>query len=109
MNLAAGGAFRGYREEVEGTADVVETLADGRAAMMASGRVAYLAGWPDEDAAAQVLRGLCDAAGVAVMELPEGLRVRDSGRERFWFNYGSEAVTFDGRTFEPASVLREIL
>lgn len=107
MALAEGGVFQGYREELEGVSEVVETLDDGRAAVMRSGRVTYLAGWPDELAAARVLAALCARAGVAVMDLPGGLRVRDCGSERFWFNYGAQDVTFEGRVFAPASVLRE--
>ncbi len=109
MALAEGGTFQGYREEIEGTADVVETLTDGRAAVMVSGAVTYLAGWPDEDAAVRIMRRLCDAAGIAVMDLPEGLRVRDTGTERFWFNYGAQAVTYKGREFAPADVVREAI
>jgi beta-galactosidase len=109
MVLAKGGAFVGYREEIEGSATVVETLDDGRAAAMRTGTVTYLAGWPDEEAAVRILSALCERAGVAVMEMPEGPRVRDTDTERFWFNYGAEAVVFDGRVFEAAGVLREPL
>ncbi|MEJ6708425.1 MAG: beta-galactosidase [Amylibacter sp.] len=107
MELAQGGAFIGYREEIEGDAVVVETLRDGRAAMMRSGAVSYLAGWPDAAAADRILRDLCGDAGVAVMDLPEGLRVRATGTERFWFNYGAQAVQFEGRTLAAAGVLHE--
>ena len=107
MELAQGGAFIGYREEIEGDGVVVETLRDGRAAMMRSGMVSYLAGWPDGAAADRILRDLCGDAGVAVMDLPEGLRVRDTGAERFWFNYGTQAVQFEGQELAAAGVLRE--
>ncbi|MDG1009742.1 MAG: beta-galactosidase, partial [Amylibacter sp.] len=98
---------QGYREEIEGTTDVVETLADGRAAVVRQGALTYMASWPDETASMRILGELCARAGVEVMDLPEGLRVRDCGAERFWFNYGAEAVTFEGRKFAPASVLHE--
>ena len=107
MELAQGGAFIGYREEIAGDGVVVGTLQDGRAAMMRSGAVTYLAGWPDSVAADRILRGMCADTGVAVMDLPDGLRVRDTGAERFWFNYGAQAVQYEGRNFEAAGVLRE--
>lgn len=107
--LAEGGVFQGYREEIEGTADVVESLADGHAAVMREGALTYLAGWPDDLAATRLMKELCARAGVDVMDLPAGLRLRDCGTERFWFNYGADAVTFEGRVFEPASVLREAI
>jgi beta-galactosidase len=109
MSLAEGGLFQGYREEVEGAAEVVETLNDGRAAVVRTGTLTYLAGWPDEVAASRILRALCERAGIAVMELPMGLRVRDMGCERFWFNYEAQNVTFEGRVFAPADVVRETI
>ena len=109
MSLAEGGLFQGYREELEGAAEVVETLNDGRAAVVRTGTLTYLAGWPDEVAASRILRALCERAGIAVMELPMGLRVRDMGCERFWFNYEAQNVTFEGRVFAPADVVRETI
>ena len=45
---------------------------------------------------------------LALFDLPGGLRVRDTATERFWFNYDAETVTYEGRSFEPASVTREL-
>ena len=109
MPLAEGGLFQGYRDELEGVAEVVETLNDGRAAVVRTGMLTYLAGWSDEVAASRILRELCEWAGIAVMELPMGLRVRDMGCERFWFNYKAQNVTFEGRVFAPEDVVREAI
>lgn len=107
MELTAGGAFVGYREDIESTLVVEETLTDGRPALVREGSNSYLAGWPDETAAARIFKRMCERNGMTTIELPEGLRVRDTEKERFWFNYTSHDVEFEGRSFAPASVLRE--
>lgn len=109
MPLAAGGAFQRWREELQGTAEIVETLADGRAAIMRSGNVTYLGGWPDADAMARILRSELTAAGISVRPLPAGLRCRDTATHRFWFNYGDSPVRAGDVTLEPAGVFWEQL
>ena len=56
--------------------------------------------------------GLDEAAMAAAKStLIEGcaLRLRETATERFWFNYTAETQIYDGKTFAPASVLRERL
>jgi beta-galactosidase len=55
----------------------------------------------------RILAAACAEAGVATEPLPPGLRRRDAGGVRFWFNYGAEPVTHAGRTLHPAGVLWE--
>jgi beta-galactosidase len=105
--LAAGGAFRHWREKVEG-GPVIEATADGWPALV-GGRLRYLCGWPDEAALDRMLRAACAEVGLPTMDLPAGLRTRTDGRHRFWFNYGAEAVEHAGRRLPPAGVLREAL
>ena len=104
--LAAGGAFRHWREKVEG-GPVIEAAADGWPAVV-GGRLRYLCGWPDEAALDRMLRAACAEVGVPTMDLPPGLRTRTDGQHRFWFNYGAEAVDHAGRRLPPAGVLREV-
>jgi len=105
--LERGGAFRGYRDVLEGDAGVEERTVDGAPGLVRSGRMAYLAGWPDAAAARRILRDLCRRAGVATRDLPDGLRVRETAEERIWLNYAAEPISFDGRSLQPAGVLRE--
>ena len=105
--VEGGGQVHRWREELEGTAEVVERLADGRPLMMRAGPVRYLGGWPDEGALARILRDAGAEAGIETMDLPESVRVRDAGAHRFWFNYGPEAATVGGRELPPAGVHRE--
>jgi beta-galactosidase len=67
----------------------------------------YLCGWPDDAARDRILSQACADAGIPIEILPDGLRVRDAGPTRFWFNYGPEPVTHQGRTLPAAGVLWE--
>ncbi|THD85915.1 beta-galactosidase [Aliigemmobacter aestuarii] len=106
--LTGGGAFTFWREKCE-AADVAETTADGWPALIGTGGMRYLAGWPDDAALDRMLSDLCGRAGIPVEPLPEGLRRRDTATTRFWFNYNPEPVTFAGRTLPAAGVLWEPL
>ncbi|MEL6913866.1 MAG: beta-galactosidase [Pseudomonadota bacterium] len=105
--LRDGGAIWKWFEHVEGEAETLEATADGRPAMVGTGRLRYLCGWPDETALRRIVHRLTTEAGLTPMVLPEGLRVRDSDRHRFWINYGAEPVTHEGRTIGAADVLWE--
>jgi beta-galactosidase len=105
--LAAGGSFLHWREKAEG-APVIEATADGWPAVIGA-RLRYLAGWPDAAALHRILGQACGELGLPVMDLPDALRTRTAGRWRFWFNYGADPVTHDGRTIPAAGVLWEDL
>lgn len=101
--LAQGGNFLHWREKCE-AAEVAEATTDGWPALVGQGALRYLAGWPDEEALARILRGLCAERGIATLDLPQGLRCRDSGARRFWFNYNPDPVTHAGVTIPAAGV-----
>ena len=104
--LQTGGAVTGYLEELEGSGGVVLQTSAGAAVAMRAGHVTYMGGWGD-DAALDVLIGdLCTRGGLATLTLPEGVRIRDTATERFWFNYNAEPVTTDAGSLPPAGVLR---
>ncbi|UWR24463.1 beta-galactosidase [Sulfitobacter sp. S190] len=107
--LPEGGHFIRYLEHIETGETVVEATQDGAPALVQKGRFHYLAGWPDQDAARRILGELATSAGLSVMDLPDGVRCRDTGTERFWFNFDTQSHTVAGRTLAPVSVLRETL
>ncbi|MGJ3263989.1 MAG: beta-galactosidase [Salinarimonas sp.] len=94
--LAEGGAFRFWREWLEGDVPVIERCADGTPALVGTARRAYLAGWPDDGALDRIVCRAAAAAGLETLVLPDGLRVRDRGGWRFVTNYSAESVTLDG-------------
>ncbi len=102
--LAEGGALVNWREKLEGGAEVVEVSEDGWPALVASGRLHYLAGWPDETALNRILQRACAAEGIETDPLPEGLRRRDTATHRFLFNYNPVPAEWGGVTIAPAGV-----
>ena len=102
--LAGGGAVVHWAETLEGTAEVTLAGTDGTAVMVRASHLHYLGGWPDADLWDRILVTLRMQAGLDLVTLPEGLRLRDTGSHRFAFNYAPTPVTWEGRTLEPAGV-----
>jgi beta-galactosidase len=102
--LANGGQFLHWREKLEGSAEVVEAASDGWPAVLRAGGIHYLGGWPDDHTLDRMLHALADRAGVELDPLPEGLRRRDTGTHRFWFNYNAVPVEWGGVTIPAAGV-----
>ena len=72
--------------------------------MVEAGGLAYLAGWPDDAGWDVILSRTCAAAGVAVRQLPEGLRMRAADGRTYLFNYGAETAMWEGLEIPPAGV-----
>ena len=102
--LESGGQFLNWREKVETSAPVDDMTADGWPAVIRSGGLTYLAGWPDDATLDRVLTQCLARAGVNADPLPEGLRCRDSQSHRFWFNYNPVPVEWRGTVIPPAGV-----
>lgn len=107
--MEGGGHLHHYREALEGGADVTERTADGAAVVMSSGHQSYVGAWMDDVALRRVIGAACARAGVPTMDLPDGVRLRACGEERFWFNHTTQAVQIDGFTLPPCGVRRERL
>ena len=107
--LAGGGNFLHWREKLDGKAHILRQTADGWPAVVAAGGLHYVAGWPDADTFRDILRGLCQQLGLATVDLPEGLRQRDSATHRYLFNYGTEPVQWQGQTIPAAGVVWKAL
>ncbi len=77
----------------EGAAPTTElALDDGRAVLLRAGRVHYLAAMPDAALAAQIAAQMAALAGLAVLTLPPGVRVRRAGGLLFAFNTAAQAA-----------------
>ncbi len=88
------GDIRLWREFIE-PGPQCETLlraSDGHPLLLRQGNIQYLAGWPDPQAMVPIVGALAENAGIAIMHLPEGLRLRRAGDLLFGFNYGPEPV-----------------
>ncbi|MFV2035080.1 MAG: beta-galactosidase [Halocynthiibacter sp.] len=102
--LTNGGAFKIWSECVTSSGKIVETTKAGLPAMVACGKLNYLAGWPDQKALVRLIETACKEAGIATTSLPEGVRIRDARGLRFVFNYNAEPQTFDGIELPAAGV-----
>ncbi len=105
--LAGGGQVTGYLEELEGRAEVVMQTAEGAAVVMATGRQIYCGGWLDEAGFDHLVRHCAQQVGVTVHQLPEGVRLRQTACEEFWFNYSTQTVETEAGRLPPAGVLRQ--
>lgn len=106
LDLAEGGAVRGYFEDITGQFETLEATAAGEPVVVREGCTYYLAGWLDRGALKRVMKSACASADLAVRELPGALRCRKTGAEEFWFNYSTETLVYEGREFGPCSVTR---
>ncbi|MGR3515092.1 MAG: beta-galactosidase [Paracoccaceae bacterium] len=109
LPLTNGGHVVRYRDVIETGAEVVEATADGAPVLVASGKLAYLAGWLDDDALLRVVGAAARRAGIGTQDMPPGVRCRETAIERFWFNYGASSVEAHGRNLPAAGVVREAL
>ncbi|MGC1260127.1 MAG: beta-galactosidase [Jannaschia helgolandensis] len=104
--LAHGGTVKLWLEHLETDADVIEATRDGTPVLIRADDRLHLAGWPDAEAARRILGTLAEEAGLETHDLPDGLRIRDTGNERFVFNYAAEPRAFDGQDIPEAGVMR---
>ncbi|WP_436399088.1 beta-galactosidase [Roseobacter sp. S98] len=102
--VAHRGNVQSWVETLEGSATV--SLADdsGEPVMVSDGQTHYLGAWPDDRLWSEIITGLAAQADVDLIPMPDGLRIRDTQHHRFAFNYGPEAVDFNGDTIAPAGV-----
>ena len=99
--LENGGRFLHWFEHLEGDAPVAWRTRTGQPAIMGDGTLRYLAGWPDDATFDGIVRDLCREAGIETLDLPDGLRVRDTARHRFVFNYAPEPLPWAGTILIP--------
>jgi len=81
--------WREWAEPNQGT-EALARFADDTPALLCAGRAYYLAGWPDAALLNATVRHVLDAAGLALLDLPPGVRLRRRGDLTFGFNYGPE-------------------
>ncbi|MDP7151220.1 MAG: beta-galactosidase [Paracoccaceae bacterium] len=105
LPLSGGGQILGYREELEGTEPPVLLEETGRAVAVGNDRRIYVGGWLDTTGWKTLFRDLLKDDH-ALFDLPEGVRLRDTGRERFWFNFDVIEHEIEGVVLPPISVTR---
>jgi beta-galactosidase len=104
--LRGGGHATLWLEHLETEAEVIEATRDGTPVLLRAGNRLHLATWPDAAAARRLLGTLAGEAGLELRDMPAGLRLRDTGAERFVFNYANRPQRFEGHRVPAAGVLR---
>ncbi|MEX0368172.1 MAG: beta-galactosidase [Ruegeria sp.] len=105
LPLEGGGQVARYLEQVEGGgAGLLRTMAGDPVAVRLADNVTYVAGWGDDTAHMRLLEQVL--SGLDLERMPEGVRCRDTGTERFWFNYSDRDVQIGSETLPAAGVLR---
>ena len=105
---AGGGAAKLWREEVETGLTVLAEDAHGGPMLIGEGSSLYLACWPDDELGRRLMELLCKRAGIDIVTMPDGLRLRETGGVRFLFNYSAHPVEFAGQTIAPAAVVVQV-
>ncbi|WP_232842925.1 beta-galactosidase [Allopontixanthobacter confluentis] len=75
--------------DTQATAELVAD--DGTAACYRAENIRYLAAWPKPALIAEVMKRAARDAGLEVVRMPKGMRMRQSGNYRFVFNYSAAA------------------
>ena len=107
--LNGGGRIVGYLEEIGGSAEPVLQTENGQIVAQRAGSVTYMGGLGDDAALDRLIADLALRAGIDTRVLPEGVRIRETGAERFWFNHNATDVTTEIGTLPPAGVHIEAL
>jgi beta-galactosidase len=107
-------AGRLWQEHIETTLPALASFEDGGPAWLCEGGWHYLATWPEAGLLARVVDRLVTEAGLAAMDLEEGVRVRSRDGIRFAVNYAPEPrrtpapagarFVLGGPALEPAGV-----
>ena len=89
------GQVQHWREYLTPDEDVETLLAtvDGQALLLREDKHYYLGAQLDAAAYRRVMQRVCADAGLATIELPEGLRLRVCGEKVFAFNYAADKVS----------------
>ena len=107
--IEAGGKFNCWMENLINYNNIIERCNDGRPAIIGQKNRQYLAGWPDQEVLKRILSDVCLAQNVSITRLPDCVRVRDTLKHRFWFNYSETESIVGGIKLPPSGVIWESL
>ena len=104
--VAGGGQVSGYHEALETSEKVIMSLENGEAVAVQASNQIYLGSWLDPSAMRGLFEGLCQSVSIETVELPTGVRIRDTKDDRFWFNFDVCAHAVGDRQLPGLSVIR---
>ncbi|MFM7376630.1 MAG: beta-galactosidase [Erythrobacter sp.] len=94
-----------WREDVASALAPEVSDSDGRGIVYRHNHIRYCAIWPDRALLRLLVERMAGEAGVTLLDLPEGIRIRRTASHAFTFNYAAApvAVPHLGETLAPAS------
>jgi beta-galactosidase len=81
-----------WREDIETELEPELALRDGSGVVFGQGNARYCAAWPDPSLLDLLVERIASEAGLYLMPLPEGLRIRRTASHLFAFNYAAHPV-----------------
>jgi beta-galactosidase len=105
--VQGGGAVTGYREELEGTSHPLFADTAGAPVALRQGQITYVGGWGDDLLLDRLVADICGRAAIETVPMPRGVRIRDTGAERFWFNHNPYPVGTAAGQIPAAGCLRK--
>ena len=100
--VAGGGNVVHWHETLEGNAQILMHMDHGDPLLVGAGNLQYLGGWPDVTLWDRLIDQMAAKTNLKLETLPTSLRLRDTAKHRFAFNYGPEAVMWNGVNIAPA-------
>lgn len=104
--IQGGGKVIGYLEALDSQIEPFLSTTDGTKIAIKNGGQLYLGAALDHESYRSLFRKMCDLANLPTVELPDGVRVRDTKTERFWFNFDTIAHQIGDMDLTPLSVKR---
>ncbi len=103
--VEGGGTAEHWVERVSGSAQNLLSFADGTAALHGGPGLWYLAGFSDEALWDRIIAMAAQETGLALHQMPTGLRRRETQSHEVLINYNAHSVTWDGQQIEGCDVL----
>ncbi len=95
-----------YLEELEGTAEALVQTQSGAPVVMAEGQQVYCGAWMDTDGFDTLVQTMAARVDLPLRSMPEGVRLRETATEEFWFNYSAHPVETEVGVLPAAGALR---
>ncbi|WP_416653407.1 beta-galactosidase [Candidatus Pseudothioglobus sp. Uisw_086] len=109
ISIKAGGSFNRWMETLVDCDNVIEECEDGRPAVIGQTNRLYLTGWGNQEALTRIFRDACLSQNISTMDLPDCVRVRETHKHRFWFNYSEKETNVSSVSLPPSGVFWEPL
>ena len=109
ISIKAGGSFNRWMETLVDCDNVIEECEDGRPALIGQTNRLYLTGWGNQEALTRIFRDACLSQNISTMDLPDCVRVRETHKHRFWFNYSEKETNVSSVSLPPSGVFWEPL